>query len=243
LIVNVRDAGEGSIVFESTPDTVAVVNELYVYNIEVSTVADPATLEITGNVPAWLTLDHTTGSLTATLSGTPTANELNQTFPVTLNASDGEGDTGEQTFSIDVLAAPGDATLSVSLTSSATTAATDDTLTYTVDVNNTSLTNADFVTATLTLPTGTAYVADSAAGDGWTFDDTTTSGVIVATRNVLEANGSASFTADVTVTAESGTLDASVTVEAANSTNTPTDTASVTVEDSGTTLYLPLLAR
>jgi uncharacterized repeat protein (TIGR01451 family) len=243
LTVNVRDAGEGSIVFESTPDTVAVVNELYVYNIEVSTVADPATLEITGDVPAWLTLDHTTGALTATLSGTPTAAELDQTFPIRLTASDAEGNTGEQTFNIEVVAAPGDATLTVSLTSSATTAATNDTLTYTVDVNNTSLTNADFVTATLTLPTGADYVAGSVAGDGWTFDDTTTAGVIVATRDVLEANSSASFTADVTVTAESGTLEASVTVEAANGTSTPTDTASVTVEESGTTLYLPLVAK
>ncbi len=248
LTVNVRDAGEGSILFTTDPITIATVGTLYVYDIGVDTVGDPSTLEITSEGPAWLTLDHTTGALTATLSGTPTIDELGQTFPVTLTATDDAGDTGEQTFSVEVVAASGDADLAVSLTSSADTAVTDDTLTYTVAVDNTGITDANFVTVTLTLPTGATYVAGSVTSDdaAWTFDDTTTAGVIVATRDVLAANSDSSFTADVTVTIESGTLDASVTVEAANGTSTPTDTASVTVESTepeGTTLYLPLVAR
>jgi uncharacterized repeat protein (TIGR01451 family) len=248
--------------FTSTPPTTATVGVEYSYDITVQPVglANQAELNITlDDDHGWLTLEHTTGEVNATLSGTPTADLAGQEFEVTLTASDGTY-TDTQTFTITVGEEDGepprgDTTLGVTLTSvPADTVATGETLTYNVAVNNTgTVTEAVNITVTLTLPPAT--VATYTQGDvsstdaAWTFDETdvATTGVITATRDTLAAGGSANFTAPVTVVAESGTVDASVSAEAANSTNTPVAaTSSVTVGDTGptgTTLYLPFVAR
>jgi uncharacterized repeat protein (TIGR01451 family) len=245
--------------FISTPPTTATVDVEYRYDITVQTVgvASEPDLDITlSEGPDWLTLDHTTGEVNATLTGTPTADLAGQEFAVTLTASDGTF-TDEQSYTITVeevdVVTPAETTLGVTLTSNpADTVATGATLTYNVAVSNTgTVTDAVNITATLTLPPAAAATyttGDVSSTDAaWTFDDTTTAGVIVATRDTLAANSSASFTVPVTVVAESGTVDASVSVEAENSTNTPvTANSSATVSDTGptgTTVYLPLIAK
>jgi len=247
--------------FTSTPPTTATVDVEYRYDITVQTIGLASEPDLDINLTddyGWLTLNHTTGDVNATLTGTPTADLAGQTFPITLTAEDGTF-TDDQTYSITVeeldVVTPAETTLGVTLTSNpATTVATGATLTYDVAASNTgTVTDAVNITVTLTLPPAAAatYTAGSVSSTdaAWTFDDTdvATTGVITATRDTLAAESSASFSVPVTVVAESGTVDASVSAEAENSTNTPvTATSSVTVESAGptdTTIYLPLLAR
>lgn len=248
LVVDIRDAGPGSIKFQTTPITEAVVTELYTYNIRVSTVGVTDTLVIDSatTLPDWLTLEqNSTDPLSATLSGTPTANELGQTFPIELTASDDNGNTGSQNFSIEVVAQGGDATLVATLTSSPASVEQNDTLTYTVEIENTSLSDAEAVTATLTLDADTTYQTGSAASDDpWTFDDSTP-GTIVATLPTLGAGELTNFTVSVSIDGASGTeITANVNVEAANSQgdtgeNTVTVGGGGPVDDGNT--YLPLI--
>jgi hypothetical protein len=93
----VNDAPE----FSSTPETAAVEQSVYTYNVSASDI-DNDTLTMTApTLPAWLALTDN-GNGTATLSGAPTADG---TFTVVLSVSDGQAED-TQAFNIEVAALP-----------------------------------------------------------------------------------------------------------------------------------------
>ena len=100
IIVNVTDINESPI-FTSTPVTSAMEGAVYIYNITATDVDAGDSLAITGN-PPWLTLtDH--GDGTATLTGTPTSNEVGD-HAVELTVTDSQDATDVQSFTITVTA-------------------------------------------------------------------------------------------------------------------------------------------
>lgn len=89
--------------FTSIPVIVAQVGIPYTYNITVDDL-DPGILVITsGSLPAWLTLVDNTDR-TATLTGTPTETG---TVSIALVVTDGDGNTANQQFDIDIVSCIG----------------------------------------------------------------------------------------------------------------------------------------
>ncbi|WP_462159416.1 Ig-like domain-containing protein [Pseudoalteromonas sp. GB56] len=91
-IASVNDAP----VFMSEPVLTATVGELYEYKAEVEDDSENITISAI-SLPTWLIFDGID-----TLSGTPSDEQLDQTFTVTLEVSDGEL-TQEQSFNVEVV--------------------------------------------------------------------------------------------------------------------------------------------
>ncbi len=97
--VNVDNANDPPI-FTSTPVTVAVEDQEYVYDVTSSDPDVGDNLTITSlSLPAWLTLSSTGG--TATLSGTPANNDVGSNS-VVLTVTDAAGSIDNQNFTINV---------------------------------------------------------------------------------------------------------------------------------------------
>lgn len=87
----------------SFPVIEATVKQLYSYQISTADAdLDSLTFGIVGNKPAWLTL-----SSTGLLSGTPSADDVDEDIPIVLQVTDGRGGTQIQTFNLRVNSEPG----------------------------------------------------------------------------------------------------------------------------------------
>lgn len=90
-VENVNDAPK----FDSQPNTVAVGEELYSYDVKISDIDSESTSVRALTKPDWIELNGTK------LTGTPSSELIGQSFPIVLETSDGEL-TQQQAFSVEV---------------------------------------------------------------------------------------------------------------------------------------------
>jgi uncharacterized repeat protein (TIGR01451 family) len=166
-----------------TSSTTATGNVGVAFSYQITATNSPTGYGLGGTLPAGLSINNTTG----VISGTPTTSG---STPVTVSATNAAG-TGSATLTITIL---GPANVVLTKTSSAVTAQSGNTITFTIQYQNTGTGNASSVTITDVVPTGSTLVSGSITGGG-----TSSGSTITWSIGAVAAGGSGSVSFQVTV--------------------------------------------
>ncbi|MCB8964863.1 MAG: endonuclease [Bacteroidales bacterium] len=147
-------SGTVSLNFTSTPTTTGQAGVTYTYNVTVAG-ASGATFDITANAPGWLSLNKT-GNGTATLTGTPTEDNVGDNS-VVLSVTDG---TSSKTQSFTIMVASSIVPLQFTSTP-VTSGQVDATYTY-----NVTLTGNSGSTFTISATTSPSWLTLNSTGNG-----------------------------------------------------------------------------